>query len=387
MQTEPINVALADIRYLHIAESFETKEESFTLDPSIPLPVQVTSSEEEIDSSAGVSIAQIASGIIKVLAYDPANKHIPYYKSLLLALQPDIVQELQIAAAAKGDKGDIEFAIELYLAAVQLNRMIPELYVNLATLYAHKAKSAMNEEKNDAYDQAVESQLEILKEGLDRLPASPLLLSEYGLVQLFLGNSEIALEYLSTYLTCAPEGEKKEIIQKQVAALRQQSEDEKTLQQAFDEMQLSNEAHALTLIDSFLERNDDNWSGHFIRGWALRRLGRYEEGEKSFLKCLSLGADSPDIYNELSICALETGKRDLSKDYLEIALEHEESNLTFITNLALLHLQDSMFNEAAQLILRARAIDPADPMIDSLVRELSSKGGIELPEETEVIDG
>ncbi len=170
-------------------------------------------------------------------------------------------------------------------------------------------------------------------------------------------------------------------------ALRQQSEDEKTLQQAFDEMQLSHEEHALTLVDAFLSRNSDNWSGHFIRGWALRRLGRYEEAEESFLKCISLGAKSPDIYNELSICALERGKRDLSKGYLEIALEYEESNLTFISNLALLHIQDSMFNEAAELVLRGRAIDPDDPMILSLVRELSTQAGIEFPEETEVIDG
>jgi len=387
MKTEPINVALADVRYLHLAEKVETKEKSFVFRPEIALPVQITNDPNQIDISEGISIAQIASGIIKVLAYEPTHEHIDYYTSLILALQPDIVHELQIAGAAKGDKGELDFAIELYLAALRLNRMIPEIYVNLATLYARKARKAQEQEENDPYDAAVQQQIAILKEGLDRLPTSPLLLSEYGLVQLFLGNADSALEYLTSYLAYAPEGEKKDIIDKQVTLLREQNEDEKTLQQAFDEMQLSNEEHALTLIDTFLIRNDGNWSGHFIRGWALRRLTRYEEAQEAFLKCLSLGADSGDVYNELSICALETENRDLARDYLEIALEKEEGNLTYISNLALLYLQDSKFNEAADLILRGRAIDPDDPMIASLVRELSSRGGIELPNQTEVIDG
>ncbi len=215
MPTESINVALSDIRYLKLAEEFETKSDSFTFNPSIALPVQITTEEGEIDPAEGISIAQIASGIIKVLAYDPTHEHIVYFKELVLALQPDIVHELQLAAAAKGDKGDIAFAKELYLAAVQLNRMIPELYVNLATLYAREAKEAEKKEDNEAFDTAIQAQIAILKEGLDRLPASPLLLSEYGLVQLFLGNSEAALEYLTLYLTSAPQGEKKEIIEKQ----------------------------------------------------------------------------------------------------------------------------------------------------------------------------
>ncbi len=383
-----LNINLTDIRFLHLAEAFETKDASFTFDTSIPLPVQMPETSEEIAGDTGVSIAQIASGIIKILAYDPGNANKTYYKELLLALQPDIVHELQLAGAAKGDHGEIDFAIELYLAAVQLNPMIPELYVNLATLYSRQAKSAQDREETEKYDEWIRKQLDILKKGLGHLPSSPLLLSEYGLVHLFLGNDEIALEHLTQYLSSAPEGEKKGIIEKQVSSLRQQVEDEKTIQQAFDEMQIGNEEQALILIDAFLEHNDGNWSGHFIRGWALRRTGRFEEGEQAFLKCLSLGANSPDIYNELSICALETGKRELSMNYLEIALELEENSITYITNLALLYMQDEMYNEAAELVIRGRSIDPEDPVLASLVRDLSARAGIELTTgEGDIIDG
>ena len=69
---------------------------------------------------------------------------------------------------------------------------------------------------------------------------------------------------------------------------------------------------------------------------------------------------------KLSICALETGERELSKDYLDIALELEEDNLTLLSNLALLLLQDEEYNRVADLILRAKEIDPNDPLIETI---------------------
>jgi Flp pilus assembly protein TadD len=211
-------------------------------------------------------------------------------------------------------------------------------------------------------------------------------LSEYGIVQLFHSNDEIALEYLTKYLEVAPKSDKREIIEKQVTQLQQQADSEKTLQEAFDEMQLGNDQTALTLITTFLESNENNWSGHFIKGWAMRRLGEYQGATEAFLKALSLGAQNADIYNELSICALETGERELSKDYLDIALELEEDNLTLLSNLALLLLQDEEYNRVADLILRAKEIDPNDPLIEQLSIQLKNQSGIDVSQE-DIIDG
>ena len=379
------NLHLQDIVFIHLAQDFETSNKEFKVDPSIPIPVQLQDGSEGIKGEEGVSIAMLASGLIKIIAHQNTHEHITYYRDFLLALQPDVVHELQLAGASKAQNGDLEFALELYLAAVHLNPAIPELFVNIATLYAQHAKNALDSEDNDAFDKYTKLQISILQEGLQEHPLSHLLLSEYGLLQLFLGNDDIALEYLKKYLSYAPEGEKREIIESKVKELQQQADDELTIQEAFDEMQLGNEQQALNLITEFCTRNGKNWSGWFIKGWALRRLERYEEAQECFLKCLTLGERNPDIYNELSICALELKERELAKDYLEIALELEEDNLTLLSNLALLLLQDEQYNKVSELLIKAKKIDANDPMIVQLIEQLFIQSGIELVEE-EIID-
>jgi tetratricopeptide (TPR) repeat protein len=380
------NPQLQDIIFISINSEMETSNKEFIVDPTIPVPVQLQDGKDSLDIDNGVTIAMIASGLIKVIAHQEEHQHMPYYKDLLFALQPDIVQELQLGAVSKAKVGELDFAIELSLAAVHLNDQIPELFVNLATLYAQHAKHAQDKEDNEQFDFYTKKQLEILRRGLTVHPLSHILLSEYGIVQLFHSNDEIALEYLTKYLEVAPKSDKREIIEKQVTQLQQQADSEKTLQEAFDEMQLGNDQTALTLITTFLESNENNWSGHFIKGWAMRRLGEYQGATEAFLKALSLGAQNADIYNELSICALETGERELSKDYLDIALELEEDNLTLLSNLALLLLQDEEYNRVADLILRAKEIDPNDPLIEQLSIQLKNQSGIDVSQE-DIIDG
>ncbi|MFW5486783.1 MAG: hypothetical protein ACOCJN_11595 [Spirochaetaceae bacterium JB067] len=380
------DLKLQDVVFIHLAQDFETNNKEFRINSEIPIPVQLQDGTNEIKGEEGISIAMLASGLIKVIAHKPEHDHISYYIDFLLALQPDVVHELQLAGASKAKTGDLDFAIELYLAAVHINPAIPELYVNIATLYARHAKQAVDDENNELFDSYTRKQIAILKEGLKAHPLSHLLLSEFGLLQLFLGNDEIALEYLKKYLSYAPDGEKRQIIEEKVKELQQQSQDEQTLQEAFDEMQLGNEQQALNLISEFCTRNEKNWSGWFIKGWALRRLERYEEAQQCFLTCLTLGERNPDIYNELSICALELKERELAKDYLEIALEMEEDNLTILSNLAFLLLEDEQYNKVSHLLIKAKKIDENDPMIKNLIEQLFIRSGIELHEEEVVHD-
>lgn len=384
--TTTYHTHLEDIVFITLSLEVKPQNKEFIINPLIPVPVQLQDGKDHIEADSGVSLAMLASGLIKTIAYNEEHENLQYFKDLLIAIQPDVVKELQLGAMSKAKSGEVDFAIELTLAAVHLNNQIPELFVNLATLYATKAKSALDREDNEEYDSYTFKQLDILKKGVITHPLSHILLSEYGLVHLFLTNDDIALEYLTKYLKVAPKDEKREIIEKKVVELQQQADSEQTLQEAFDEMQLGNDQTALTLINTFLELNTQNWSGYFIKGWALRRLGQYKEAQEAFLKALSLGARNADIYNELSICALETGERELSKDYLDIALELEEDNITILSNLVLLLMQDEQYNRAADLILRAKLIDSNDPLIIELTKELLDRSGIDLSEE-DIIDG
>lgn len=372
---------LHDVVFILLPDPLDQEIDGFTFDPSILLPVQIADGSSTIDPSTGIQIEMIAAGLIKIIAHAPSHEHTLYYRALLRALQPDIVKELQLAAIAKANNQELDFAEELFLAASYLNPDIPEMFVNLSVLYGQKARLAMDKDDQELYDSAIEKQVNILRRGLEHHPLSELLLSEFGMLNLFLGNDEIAATYLNQYLSIARDGEKKELIEKRVKEINERLENDQTLHAAFDEMQLGNEEQALRLIETFIANNKDIWSGWFIKGWAHRRLGDFASAQKAFLTCLELGEKNADIYNELSICALELGNEELSKDYLEIALELDEDNVKLLSNLAYLHIRSEEFNRAHELLLRGQAIDPNDPAI----KHLQSQLGIE--EDDNVIDG
>lgn len=374
-----------DIVFITLPDSIQREQEGFTFLVDVPIPVQLPDQGKGIDSNSGIRIEMIAAGLIKIIAHKPDHEHSDYYRSMLTALQPDVVKELQLAAIAKANNGDLEFAEELFLAASYLNPNIPELFVNLSVLYGQKARIAMDADKQDAYDEAIGKQVNVLRRGLDQNPLSELLMAEFGLLNLFLGNDEIAYEYLNEYLKIASEGEKKDLVSRHFNELSERIESERTLQAAFDEMQMNNEEQALRLIESFIVSNPKVWSGWFIKGWANRRLGSFEEANQAFLRCLELGEQNADIYNELSICSLELGDKELSKNYLEIALELDEDNVKLLSNLAFLYMRDEQFNQAYELVKKAEAIDPNDPAIVHLKSEYAKRTGID--GEDDIIDG
>jgi Flp pilus assembly protein TadD len=378
--------SMNDIIFITLPDSIRQEQEGFTFDPEIPLPVQLPDGKDAIDPSEGIRIEMIAAGLLKVIAHQSEHEHSVYYRNMLTALQPDVVKELQLAGIAKANNGELEFAEELFLAASHLNHNIPELFVNLSVLYGQKARIAMDSDNHEAYDEAMTKQVNVLRRGLEHNPLSELLLSEFGMLNLFLGNDEIALEYLNQYVSIAPESEKKTLITARITEITDRLENDRTLHEAFDEMQLGNEEQALRLIESFIANNPKVWSGWFIKGWAHRRLGDFAPAQSAFLKCLELGETNADIYNELSICAVELGDKELSKTYLEIALELDEDNVKLLSNLAFLNLRDEEYNRAHELLLKAQTIDPEDPAVKHLKQELAKRTGVD-EEDDNVIDG
>lgn len=365
---------LDDVVFITLPDGFGQEIEGFSFDPTIELPVQIADGREEITTDEGISFAMIAAGLIKVIAHNQNHPHTAYYRNLLFNLQPDIVKELQLAAIARVNAEDYDFAEELFSAALNLNREEPQLFVNLSLVYGQMARKARDDKKQELYDEAIEKQLQTLREGVNLHPNSELLLSEYGVLNLFLGNDEIALKYLNSYLKVAQEGEKRDLIGKQVNQLTERIDNEKTLFAAFDAMQMGQDERALALSETFITNDKHQWGAWFIKGWAHRRLGDYQSSQAAFLRCLELGEENADIYNELSICALELGNRELSKDYLEIALELEEDNVKLLSNLAFIHMRDGEFNRAYELMERGLAIDPNDPAIQFLQSELTREG-------------
>ncbi|HKM06854.1 MAG TPA: tetratricopeptide repeat protein [Sphaerochaeta sp.] len=365
---------LQDLVFIRLPSSMERDLGEFHIDPSIEIPVQLPAGKDNLESTE-ISIELLVAGMLKIIAFDPDHKNFPYYRDFVLAVQADAPEELNLAAIAQEQKENYDFAEELFLTVNHLAPQSPT-FINLATFYSKRA--SLDVSKGTSYDFYQQKAMETLKEGIALFADDAALLSELGFFHLYQGNVEIAKEYLDRFLEVAEEGPKRDHVQKIMGDIDNKLNNDKLLMQAYDQIQMSKEEEALSNLASYLEENPKVWNAWFLKGWALRRLARFAEAEKAFLSCLSLGESSSDIYNELAICALETDKKDLAKNYLNTAIDLDEKNITLLSNLAYLHLQDGELDEAREFLELARNIDEKDPVIVRLMSDYEQTTGEKL---------
>ncbi len=364
--------ALKNILFIKLPASMERDINHFHVDSTIEIPVQHPENGKAFNPAQDITIELIVAGMLKVIAYNNEHEHAAYYRDFVLALQPDAVEELNIAAIAQEQKQNFVFAEELFLTVCHLAPQ-SATYINLATLYSRKA--AQDTTKGVQYDLYQQKALETLKEGLAVLGDDAALLSEIGFFHLYQGNVEIAKEYLDRYLDLAEADEKKAHVQKIVDDIDAKLNDDQVLMRSYDAIHMNKEAQAVELLDTFLSDNPKVWNAWFLKGWALRRMGNYREAEQALLAALSNCKGTSDIYNELAICSLETGKAELAKDYLNTAVDLDNQNITLISNLAYLYLKDGMWDEAREYLELARSIDANDPVIIQLMKDYETASG------------
>ena len=363
--------ALNHVIFISLPPSMERKIGSFTIDPAIRLPVALADDHTAIDERS-ISIERIVSGMLKVLAYDIDHQHAPYYREFVLAAQPDAVKELTIAAIAQQQKGNLTFAEELFLTVCHLSPQ-SATYINLATLYGHRATE--DSSKGETYDFYQQKALNTLVEGLSVLGDDEALLKEIGFFHLYQGNVEIARDYLVRYVDLAGESKEKRHTMKILKDIETKLAGEQRLMQAYDAIHMNREEEALSLLNRYIEAYPKVWNAYFLKGWALRRLERFPEAQDALIQALELESHSSDIYNELALCAFEAGNEELAKSYLGTALDLDEENITFMSNLAYLHLRSGELEEARHLLEQARSLDGEDPLIQRLMEDYTHQSG------------
>ncbi len=367
------NDKLKNIHYIHLPASLEREIKGLPIRSDIEIPVQLPEGKKKLDAE-DVTIESICAGMLTIIAYQSENKNLDYYREFCLACQPNCIEELNTAAIAKEQQKNYPFAEQLFLTVYH---MLPQSAscINLATLYSSWAVQEKKEKDEKAEDFYLEKCLHTLEEGLEKFGENADILAELGSFHTYLGNLEDAEEYLKRYMKVAEEGEKKQKMKAMLKDVTFKLDSDNEIKQAYDYMMLQEEEKALEVIEKFISKNPKIWHGHFIKGWALRKLKKYSEAEKSLLKCMELGEADSDIYNELSICALENGNRELAKSYLDTAVDMEEDNLTLISNLAYLHLIDNELDEAKMWIEKARKLAPEDSQLKAMMDEYTARTG------------
>ncbi len=365
------NSNLDKICYINFPPSFSTQLGSVKVDSNKKLPFLIPDGKEKLEKE-DYSVESLMAGLITVIAYDTKNENTDYYKSLCLELDKDIVKKLNAAAIAKEQRNEYDFAEGLFLSVYHL---LPQSAscINLATLYSYMAVDAKKKDEDDK--KWIKKARETLLDGLERFGENEDILAELSSFEAFMANLDEAKEYLDRYLSVAKEGEKKEEMKKLYKEVSFKLDNEESIEEAYDFISMGEPDKALKKIDGFIENNPKVWNGYFLKGWALRVKKEFEEAKDYFLKCIKLGESNAEIYNELALCELGSGKRELAEAYLETACDLDDENLTTTTNLALLYLEDENYDRAREFLEKARFLAKEDKLVSHLIKKYEEKTG------------
>jgi tetratricopeptide (TPR) repeat protein len=359
---------MKDIRFITLPEDRDMG--SVTLSKDIPLPIQFPEGSVTDD----IDVNSIVAGLIKVVACDTENKNYEYYKKILLEIQPDVVKELNIAAIAQSKKGDFDFAEELMLAVNHLSDA-PESYINLAVLYAQmtvKLHKDGDDTRADMYDDRIIAVLNECKERHEKYAAT---YSEISAFHMRHGDVETARDYLSRYTELETDKKKKADAQKALDNINRMLSSKDQIMYAYDKMMTGCADEALEIMNKYIAGNEKRWESFFLRGWAKRVLEDFRGAQEDLLESLRIDGKNAEVYNELSICARESGDTELAKSYLQIAVDLDGEDVIYLTNLAFLHLASGEFAESRELLEKARTIDPEDPQLKYLMEEYQKSTG------------
>jgi tetratricopeptide (TPR) repeat protein len=369
--------------------------EEFSIDPAIPIPVELPPGEKEINLEE-LSWEMILSGMIRVITRFPPDAEIirdepskapplvisagqiDYYRRFILAVKPDIRREFTEAAILKAKNGDFDMALEIFDALGGLFPGSPEALLNRALVLEERAEALEQSGREEAAAAGNREAEDAYKAALAVEPPFPNSFFNAGFFYLRLRDFGRAREYFSRYAALADDPDKKEKAESIIREITEKALDDETFQEAYQRIRGGKEREGLDLIRNFLERHPEVWNGWFTLGWALRRLEQWEDGAASFRKALELwehngdAAHAADIRNELAICLMELDDYPGARRELEAALRYDPDNVKVISNLGVLALKTGDDDEAAGFFRTVLELAPNDPVAREYFGEVRS---------------
>jgi tetratricopeptide (TPR) repeat protein len=140
--------------YINLPPRLADQITTFSLNSSIPLPVEVPVDQKDNWDISKIEWPAIISGMIYELSLHPDGPDADYYRSLVKTIHPEIVPTMLTAAEIKVNKGEFSFAEELFLSLCALEPENPLHKSNLALFYQKKEDLLLLE--NSHYQKALD---------------------------------------------------------------------------------------------------------------------------------------------------------------------------------------------------------------------------------------
>jgi tetratricopeptide (TPR) repeat protein len=374
----------------HDDDEVETDEPSeFSIDPAIPIPVELPpakSGETAPLDLNELSWEMILSGMIRVVASPSERRVLPavfpaelpaetpelkaewldYYRRFVLAVKPDIFNELNEAAILKARNGDFDLALEITGALAGLFPLSPVVLLNRALILEERADALEKTGREEAAREGGEAAETAYLEVLDLTPPFPGAFFNGGYFFMKRQDFRRARECFAQYLSLTEAGDEDPEKREQALDLVQEIDssglEDERFSEAYTSIRLGEVEKGLESIRSYLEAYPHAWNGWFLLGWGLRKLSRWEDAAASFRKAIELGGDSGDSQNEMAICLMELGDFSGARQALKSALRDDPDNVKIISNLGVLAMKNGDSDEAAAFFRTVLALEPEDPV-------------------------
>lgn len=349
-----------NIVYISLPVDFKIQIKDFVFDPKILLPVEVSNVQNF--SQYELNFEAVMSAILKISAYDQGNVNFSYYKKLLLALKPNIVNELINVGLVKIDEGDYKLALEIFLSLKGIDDKNDILLLNLALLYERMADNFLKVEQDmDAFS-SNQSALKIYERLLDFESPNENVFANAGFFFVKQYKLDKAQNLLNHYLKISTNLKLKTKVIEVLNVIREHKNLDVDLEKIYNLIIISREDEAIFELIKLLEYHRSSWNVWFLLGWGYRRKGFYSEAKDAFFKVLSLDSNNVDAMNELAICFMELLEFNDSLKYLLKALRLEPDNIKIVSNLGILHLKMDLREEARKYFEVVLKYDSNNPI-------------------------
>jgi Flp pilus assembly protein TadD len=363
----------------HAHHHEDQHDNEFLIDPSIPVPVLLEGDGQSFDSSQ-ISHETILSAMIRVVteaepSLDP--KRVDYYRRFVRAARPGIFQEFAGAAIAKAKNTDFAAATEICAC---LFALFPDdgphaAWVE-ALVYEEETDLLSGNGRDKEADAAAALAALSYEKAIGTEGAPSGALFDGGRFFWKRQNFKRARACFEDYIAAVEgvegkdddsdsgltESKKKGKAARYLKHIHEKALDDRHYEEAYTALREGRENDAMENVREYLVRHSDVWNGWFVLGWALRRLGRWQEGAAAFRKALEFGAKNADCHNELAICLMEMGDQRGARRELAAALTLEGENIKIISNLAVLAQKSGNTAEAEGFFRTVLELDPKDPL-------------------------
>ena len=367
--------------FLSVPESLrgtikDAAQGDFCINPDIPIPIEIPEGDEK-PNLEGLSWEMIVAGMLRAIALGSApdaaqggkREWLDYYRCFILAVRPAIMAEFTEAAILKAHNGDFDSALDILDTLRGLFPSSPAVLLNRALVMEERASRGRSGEAP-----AFEAAEAAYAEALDLKPPFPAAFFNAGFFYLNRKDFRRAKEYFSRYISISDDQAKTERAESILKDIQHNGLEDESLNDAYAFIQQGNEEAGMRSIRDYIEKYPSVWNGWFVLGWALRRLGRWQDGAAALGRAVELGGGSgaagSDTRNELAICLMEAGDQKGARRELEAALCDDPENIKIISNLGVLALKTGNSDEAAAFFRTVLELDPEDPVARSYLHAL-----------------